>query len=230
MQVKEFYDQLGFPGMYTKADLDSYGDPIANLYLRRIDQELGSDQLVLDAGCGTGLTTNLFALRYPTSRFVGIDFARSIDRARDFARENRINNVSFLKQDLSRGRHAPIYDRIICQGVLHHIPNYVGAAHRLSEALAPGGRLIVGLYHPAGKWLKRFTKINYGSSILEQDQEANPFELAFTPQQAQALFPDLTLVSLGPNLFGSTSLAALANSKSGGLTIYVFEKAQNEVD
>jgi len=223
MQVKQFYDQLQFPGPYSLEQLQAYGDPIENYYLRCIDRELAPGQQVLDAGCGSGLTTNLFALRYPTSEFTGMDFAASVGLAERFAQTNAIENVKYIKQDLAQARFMTQYDRVICQGVLHHIPQYQQVARKLAEAVRPGGRLVLGLYHPWGKLLKRLTRIDYGSQILEADQESNPFELAFTPDQAQALVPELELITRRPCWLGS-AVPALFNSRNGGLTVYVFEK------
>lgn len=223
MQVKQFYDQLQFPGPYTLEQLQAYGDPIENYYLRCIDRELAAGQLVLDAGCGTGLTTNLFALRYPASEFTGMDFASSVELAERFAQTNSINNVKYVKQDLVQAAFDPEYDRVVCQGVLHHIPQYQQVATQLARAVKPGGRLILGLYHPWGKLIKQLTRIDYGSPLLETDQESNPFELAFTPSQAQALVPELELISRWPCWLGS-AVPALFNSRNGGLTVYIFEK------
>jgi SAM-dependent methyltransferase len=223
MTVKQFYDQLQFPGTYTLAQLQAYGDPIENRYLRAIDRELAPGQQVLDAGCGTGLTTNLFALRYPTSEFTGMDFADGVELANHFAHTNGITNVKYVKQDLAQAAFDCQYDRVICQGVLHHIPQYQQVARLLAQAVKPGGRLVLGLYHPWGKLLKQFARINYDSRILETDQESNPFELAFTPKQAQALVPELELISRWPCWLGS-AVPALFNSRNGGLTVYIFER------
>ena len=77
-EVKEFYDQLQFPGKYTIAGLDYHSPRIRNTYLKIIDDHLCNGISVLDVGCGTGLITNLFARRY-NSQFVCIDFANSVD-------------------------------------------------------------------------------------------------------------------------------------------------------
>ena len=225
MSVKEFYDQLLFPGYYKLEQLQRYEKTIKNKYLRIIDQELSPGQRVLDAGCGTGLISNLFALRYPTSQFVGVDFADGVNWAREFAQINGINNIEYYQEDLSKIKITQQYDRVICQGVLHHIPDYRQTLAQLTQAIKPGGRLILGLYHPWGKILKKYISVNYSNNILEQDQENNPsIGLSFNQQQVIDLLPDFTLQSSAPSIFGKVALSALLHSQNGGLITYVFEK------
>lgn len=222
--VRSFYDQLQFPGYYTYGLLSEYDADIQNPYLRAIDRQLGDDLCILDAGCGTGLTTNLFAMRHPTSRFTGIDFANSIDFAKSFAKANKITNVRYIKQDLINVEFDQLYDVVICQGVLHHIPEYKIVIQKLMSAVAPGGKLILGLYHPAGKILKHWVNLDYESPILETDQEINPFELAFTAKQVKNLVPGFQLLTATPRLLNNVTIPALFNSKNGGLVTYTFRK------
>jgi ubiquinone/menaquinone biosynthesis C-methylase UbiE len=91
--VKEFYDQLQFPGTYTIAGLDYHSPKIRNPYLKTIGHHLRDGISVLDAGCGTGLISNLFARKYPGSHFAGIDFADSVNYATQFAFYNNIKHV-----------------------------------------------------------------------------------------------------------------------------------------
>jgi len=123
-QIKQFYNCIGFPGKYTIDQLRQYGNPIENPYLRIIESQIANNQLILDAGCGTGLTTNLFSLRHPDCEFVGVDFANSIDQAKIFCETNNIKNVKFVKQDLIDIKFDKSFDIVICQGVLHHVPEY----------------------------------------------------------------------------------------------------------
>ena len=71
LAVQNFYNRINFPGQYQ---IDQLKD-ISNQYLLCIDQALHNGQTVLDVGCGTGLVSNLFGIRYPDSTFTAIDFA-----------------------------------------------------------------------------------------------------------------------------------------------------------
>ena len=170
MEIQQFYNQNQFPGMYTIEDFNNYGDDIENPYLNIIDKHLGDDITVLDAGCGTGLITNLFAYRRPTNKFVAVDFADSIDYARQFSKTNNINNTKFIKQNLLEHTSKKQFDVVICQGGLHHIPDWHTAFNQLKTLVKPNGKLILGLYHPWGKIFKKFLKIDYKNNVLYKDQ------------------------------------------------------------
>jgi 2-polyprenyl-3-methyl-5-hydroxy-6-metoxy-1,4-benzoquinol methylase len=218
--IKDFYNELEFPGRYTKQQMNSYDFCPSNTYLKFIHQHLADGMNVLDAGCGTGLITNLFATRFK-SKFVAVDFANSINYGRRYAQQNNIQNVEWLQQDLVDYTSAEKFDVIICQGVLHHIPNYQQALENLKKCLAPGGVLLLGLYHPLGKFLQKLLPIRYVNKILKTDQISNPFELSFTKYQAQQICCPLALQNQEPS-----TLFALRQSwiASGGLIIYSFRK------
>jgi ubiquinone/menaquinone biosynthesis C-methylase UbiE len=222
--VKEFYNKVPFPGPYSIEQLLKYGHPIENRYLRIIESQINNNQSVLDAGCGTGLITNLMALRHPQSKFMGVDFSNSIDYAGQFKKQHNINNVEFNRQDLTQLDLEQTFDVVICQGVLHHIPNYMTVITKLRELTRPGGIIILGLYHPAGKILKKVFKINYNSHTLYQDQELHPFELSFTFDEIKLMLPDFELKNAYPSILQNFWWPALFNSKNGGLVTYILRK------
>jgi SAM-dependent methyltransferase len=228
--IKNFYNRIAFPGHYSIEQLINYGSPIENKYLRVIEQQIGNNQSILDAGCGTGLITNLFALRHPDCVFTGIDFSDSLDWANDFAQSNSIENTQFIKQDLTKIKFDQRFDLVICQGVLHHIPDYKNVLELLKQAVRPSGKLILGLYHPAGKIAKKFFNINYKSDILFQDQEFNPFETSFTFNQVKEMTIGWKITQYAPKIVNSISLSALFNYKNGGLVIYILERNENDLD
>jgi SAM-dependent methyltransferase len=222
--VQQFYNEIQFPGVYSLEDLNAYGNPIENKYLKVIEQYVQSSHTVLDAGCGTGLISNLFALRNPDTKFVAVDFADSIHYAENFAKQNNITNVKYVKQNLLDFTTNNKFDLVLCQGVLHHIPQYKLVLDKLLDSVTDNGKVILGLYHPCGKLLKRIAKINYHNSILQKDQESNPLEFSFTYNQVKKLIPGWKISFASPNLLGNVSIPALFNSVNGGLVIYVLEK------
>lgn len=226
-QVKKFYDRIQFPGNYTAASLDYHWPEIRNPYLRTIDRTLRNGLRVIDIGCGTGLITNLFAKKYPGSEFLGVDFADSVDHAAEISRELRLKNVRFVKEDFVRMTVDTTYDVAICQGVLHHMPNYSIAIKKIANLIRPGGTLVLGLYHPWGKIIKKYFKVDYQDPILYQDQEQHPFEIAFDYRTVEHMLgKGFTLSCAYPSVLGSVALPSFFNSKNGGLVTYVFEKTQ----
>lgn len=226
--IKKFYDDLKFPGYYTMPGLDYHFPVIRNSYLRIIDNYLTNNMSVIDVGCGTGLITNLFAKKYPNSQFVGVDFANGIDYAAQFAKNHHITNTQFIKEDFLKYKPKIQYDLVICQGVLHHIPDYHTAAENLKLLLRPGGILLLGLYHPWGKLAKKIIKVDYKNEMLQQDQEHNPYEITFTLQQVRSLLFPLNLEKAYPSSINiMLCLNALINQRNGGLTVYVLEKSNH---
>jgi len=219
-KIQDFYNRIQFPGSYSKEELDFHWPKIKNYYLKTINSYIKDTRSVIDVGCGSGLTTNLFAQHHPNVEFTGIDMSQGIYYAAAFANKHQIKNVSFYHHDLLDYDTEKKYDLVICQGVLHHIPDQMGAINKLQQLTAPGGILIVGVYHPWGKILKKFLKLSYsGSDILKQDQTCNPYEISYNKKKICSLFDQFQFVSAYPK-FGRWS--ALLRSNSGGLTVYVW--------
>lgn len=222
--ITQFYDRVNFPGTYSRQALDYHSPNIQNPYLQIIDQCVAPRSRVLDVGCGTGLITNLFALRYPNIGFTAIDFSSALEHAEQFRHAHDIQNVQYAKADFLEWRTNLQYDCIICQGVLHHIPDVWRAALMLRSLLAPGGTLLVAVYHPWGKLLKRMIALDYGNHTLYLDQEHNPFETSFTRSSLCALFSDLNLVQQWPRYLSWHAVRyPIRFSQNGGLVSYVFQ-------
>lgn len=222
--VQEFYNQIKFPGLYTAESLDYHHPVIRNRYLQLIDSVLDNGLNVADIGCGTGYICNFFAKKYPESEFLAVDFADSIDHAKHIAHTVKLENIEYRKKDFRKIRIIQDYDVVICQGVLHHIPEYKYMLIKLKNMVKPGGRLVLGVYHPWGKFAKQWFDIDYRNNILYQDQELNPFEISLSRSQVLELCADLALEQSYPSLFGSVALPSLLNYKNGGLVTYVLRK------
>lgn len=222
--IKQFYNQNQFPGHYTKESLSYHKDQIKNPYLLLIDQHLTSGSHVLDLGCGTGLISNLFASRYQDCQFTGVDFSDAIDYANNYAKLNDITNVTYKKQDVLQFDSSTQFDIVICQGVLHHIPMHNNAVEKIKLLVKPGGTLIVGLYHPGGKLLKKIVNIDYKSEILKIDQELVPYETSFLCSKVKSMFSPFALVDSYPKIGLLTAIKSIFNYRNGALITYVFKK------
>jgi len=218
-QVKNFYNKHPFPGPYTARSVKEYTGE--NRYISFISEAITHSREVLDAGCGTGFISNYLAKTYPTKNFTGVDFADSMDHAVKVKEELNISNLQFIKQDLTCFETEDIFDTIICQGVLHHIPDYEQTLVRLKSMLSTNGLFIIGLYHPWGKALQKCMPIDYHSQTLEVDQEEHPFELSFWAKDVKKMFKGYKFIASSPGV--------LFNWSNGGLTTYVFKKEDNNV-
>lgn len=98
---------------------------------------------ILDAGCGNGRVTNLFA-SLSSTKITGIDFSSAIVARRNL--KNR-TNVTIKEADLlSDLSHLGIFDFIYCQEVLHHTGDARKGFENLTEILAPEGEIAIYVY------------------------------------------------------------------------------------
>ena len=218
-KVKKFYDKNPFPGPYTAQSIKAYTGQ--NRYIAFITKSIMHSRKILDAGCGTGFIVNYLAQTFPTKNFTGVDFADSIDYAVKIKEELNRPNLKFIKADLTKFETDDCFDTIICQGVLHHIPDYIQTLAKLQNMLQGGGKFIIGLYHPWGKILQRLLPNDYATQTLEIDQEQHPYELSFYSRDVKKMFKDYQFVDSHPGIFW--------NWRNGGLTTYVFRKETNHV-
>ena len=225
--IQQFYNQNPFPGLYSIEQLNNYEDKIQNKYLNVIDNVIrnrSSNLQILDIGCGTGLISNLFSLRYPSNNFVGIDFSDGINFARRFAETNNIKNINFVRENFINFENTDQFDIVICQGVLHHMPNSIAAIANIKKLIKPEGILILGLYHPYGKIAKKIFSINYKSLVLYKDQELNPFEISYSVREVKELFKEFSIVNYTPSILGNVAIRAFFNYRNGGLVTYIMER------
>jgi trans-aconitate 2-methyltransferase len=101
--------------------------------------DLNGDELVLDAGCGSGRVTAELAKRLPRGRVIAVDGSEAmIAKAQD-----RLGDaVSYLLADLSELKVAEPVDLVFSTATFHWILDHDRLFGRLRAALAPGGRLV----------------------------------------------------------------------------------------
>ena len=109
---------------------------------------------ILDAGCGSGVSTEYLVHLNPQAEVTGIDLSEgTLAVARERCRRSGADRVTF--------RHLSIYDveqlegqfdLINCVGVLHHMPDPIKGIQSLATKLAPGGILHIFVYAALGRW------------------------------------------------------------------------------
>lgn len=115
----------------------------------------GSRPVLLDAGCGGGMSTlELFGDRLRSVEYVGIDISEAIEVAKE-----RLTAFGARGQYL-RGDFTKITgitpDVIFADGTLHHTDSTELALKHLARLLRPGGRFIFYVYRKKGP-IREFT-------------------------------------------------------------------------
>jgi amino acid adenylation domain-containing protein len=110
--------------------------------VRTVRKLVSKNAIVLDAGCGDGITS--VALANVVGRVVGLDLSRKmLDLARIKTRQAKLTNIDFFQGDL---RHIGVqpysFDLVLCNFALHHTPVEL-TLPQLAEAVKPGGWLLV---------------------------------------------------------------------------------------
>ncbi|WP_320676164.1 class I SAM-dependent methyltransferase [Prochlorococcus sp. MIT 1300] len=126
---------------------------------------------ILDAGCGSGVSTDYLAHQNPGSEILAIDISPgTLDVARkrlkrsggDAKARVRIKNCSLLKVE-----HEESFDYINSVGVLHHLPDPKEGLKALAKLLKPGGIIHLFLYASHGR--KEIQSIQRALSLLGAD-------------------------------------------------------------
>ena len=100
--------------------------------------ELGGDEIVLDAGCGTGKVTAAIAERVPEGHVIGVDGAPSMIEE---ARSRLGPDVELIVSDLLDLELDEPVDVVFSNATFHWIEDHELLFRRLHAVLRPGGRL-----------------------------------------------------------------------------------------
>ena len=163
--VSDFYDRFPYPG-----DPLQDGPPpgynwrwchdsvlaVVRGGLQSQDSSLGSIR-ILDAGCGTGVSTDYLCHLNPGAEVLAVDIsAGALDVARErLRRSGGAEQVRSLRQEqrsLLDLEDEGCFDYINSVGVLHHLRDPLAGLKALGKRLAPQGLLHLFLYADAGRW------------------------------------------------------------------------------
>jgi trans-aconitate 2-methyltransferase len=130
------------PGVRTwdGASYDRISGTMEALGLAVLDRlGLNGDELVLDAGCGSGRISQALAERLPRGRVIAVDQSPSmVDAARKrLGPEFDVRVADLLELELEQ----PV-DAILSTATFHWIADHDRLFERLRAALRPGGRLV----------------------------------------------------------------------------------------
>ncbi len=112
---------------------------------------LPADAVVLDMGCGPGVSTVLLAERAQPRLVAAFDFDPAmVERAR--RRLRRDPRVGLFVADAARMPFPDgLFDAVFVLGVVHHVPEWRTALREVARVLKPGGRL--GFAEPSRRHL-----------------------------------------------------------------------------
>lgn len=109
---------------------------------------------ILDAGCGTGVSTEYLVHLNSNAHVTGIDLsAGALAVARERCQRSQAERADFYHLSLYEVEQLPgQFDLINCVGVLHHLPDPVRGLQALARKLAPGGLMHIFVYAELGRW------------------------------------------------------------------------------
>ncbi|UBF27277.1 class I SAM-dependent methyltransferase [Kovacikia minuta CCNUW1] len=109
---------------------------------------------ILDAGCGTGDSTDYLVHLNPKAQVTAIDLsAGALAVAKERCQRSGADRVEFHHLSLYDAGQIPgEFDLINCVGVLHHLPDPKRGIQALAAKLAPGGIFHIFVYAELGRW------------------------------------------------------------------------------
>ncbi len=156
-ELRLFYEKYPYPEPVE--DLDDYRKQwqdkhkrIADFYLFWPDKTFSEEYNILVAGCGTSQAAK-HAMRHPEARVTGIDFnSTGIDHTNKLKDKYNLTNLNVIQLSVENVKElAMSFDKIICTGVLHHLPDPEAGLKALREVLKPDGAIHLMVYAPYGR-------------------------------------------------------------------------------
>jgi SAM-dependent methyltransferase len=131
------------------------------------------DVRILDAGCGTGVSTDSLVHLNPQAQVTAIDLSPGALKVatercqRSGADRVEFHHLSLFDVDTLPGQ----FDLINSVGVLHHTPDPIRGIQALAGKLAPGGLMHIFVYGELGRWEIKLMQEAIG--ILQGDKRGD---------------------------------------------------------
>lgn len=104
--------------------------------------EWKGDEVVLDAGCGSGRVTNILARKLNKGRIYAVDVDENMIRIAK-KKYKHLKNLFFLKSDLLYVDLLEPVDIVFSNAAIHWIPNHFQLFSRFWDILKPKGRILI---------------------------------------------------------------------------------------
>lgn len=124
---------------------------------------LRGDELILDAGCGTGKLTGELLSQLPQGRVIGLDLSRNmVTKARENLASRFPRQIFFLAADLQNLPFNGVFDGIFSTAAFHWVPDHEWLFRNLYQALRPGAWLVAqaGGIRNLDRLLKRVAELS----------------------------------------------------------------------
>jgi SAM-dependent methyltransferase len=131
------------------------------------------DVRILDAGCGTGVSTDSLVHLNPQAQVTAIDLSPgALKVATERCQRSGADRVEFHHLSLfDVGTLPGQFDLINSVGVLHHTPDPIRGIQALADKLAPGGLMHIFVYGELGRWEIKLMQEAIG--ILQGDKRGD---------------------------------------------------------
>lgn len=184
----------GQEGEYWTANAARFDESVAAYHGRFLDAAaVGSDEQVLDIGCGSGQTTRDAARAAASGAVLGVDLSsRMIALARRLAAEEGVVNARFEQADAQVHPFPPgAFDVAISRTGAMFFGDPAAAFGNIARALRPGGRLTLLVWQAPSRneWIREFAMaLTAGRGLPAAPPDApGPFSLAEPDRVRQVL-------------------------------------------
>lgn len=125
---------------WDAATYDEVSDPQFEWGMEVLERlELRGDEVVVDAGCGSGRVTEQLIERLPDGRVIAVDGSEAMVEK---AKERLGERADYLVSDLVALELPEPVDMVFSTATLHWIPDHDALFRQLRGVLKPGGRLV----------------------------------------------------------------------------------------
>jgi len=140
---------------------DNISDVIESWGLDLIERlKLKGNEIVLDAGCGSGRLTKIISTKLPKGKVFAVDLDSSMIKLAN-ERVRKISNVKFIQSNICDIELQDKIDVVFSNAVLHWISNHRKVFGHFWQILKPNGQLSIqcGGYGNLTKTLPVFNKV-----------------------------------------------------------------------
>lgn len=154
-KVSNFYDIAPFPNYSENETIDSIikrGDK--NLLMKNFLNFVGdNNKKILEVGAGTCQLSIYLAAKSNNHIYSMDATANSLQTGYEFAKKNKIKNVTFVLADIFDDVFENnTFDYIVCSGVLHHTKDSRKSFDIISQYLKQDSYILLGLYNKFGRF------------------------------------------------------------------------------